>query len=58
MYTEVIQDAVIDLMKEGNVKFASGCSLTVSGPLLNQVYENLDFFKERIVLRPQEISNN
>ena len=58
MYTEVIQDAVIDLMKEGNVKFASGCSLTVSGPLLDQVYADLDFFKERIVLRPQEISNN
>ena len=58
MYTEVIQDAVIDLMKEGNVKFASGCSLTVSGALLDQVYADLDFFKERIVLRPQEISNN
>lgn len=58
MYTEVIQDAVIGLMKEGHVKFASGCSLTVSQAVLEDVYQNLDFFKERIVLRPQEISNN
>lgn len=58
MYTEVIQDAVIGLMKEGHCKFASGCSLTVSQPVLEQVYSDLDFFKERIVLRPQEISNN
>lgn len=58
MYTEVIQDAVIGLMKNGNVKFASGCSLTVSNPVLADVYADLPFFKERLVLRPQEISNN
>ena len=58
MYTEVIQDAVIDLMREGNVKFASGCSLTVSSGVLDKIYEDLDFFRDKIVLRPQEISNN
>ena len=58
VYTEVIQDAVIDLMKAGRVRFASGCSLTVSTPVLEDLYANLDFFKEKLVLRPQEISNN
>jgi len=58
VYTEVIQDAVVDLMKEGHVKFASGCSLTLSTPALEDVYGNLDFFKDKIVLRPQEISNS
>lgn len=58
MYTEVIQDAVIGLMKEGQCKFASGCSLTLSKEVLNDVYSNLDFFKDKVVLRPQEISNN
>ncbi|MDL2322616.1 acetyl-CoA hydrolase/transferase family protein [Bacteroidales bacterium OttesenSCG-928-A17] len=58
VYTEVIQDAVIGLMKEGHVKFASGCSLTVSTPVLEDIYQNLDFFKDKIVLRPQEISNS
>ncbi len=58
VYTEVIQDSVIKLMKENRVKFASGCSLTLSAEALKEVYENLDFYKEKIVLRPQEISNN
>ncbi|MDR2840209.1 MAG: succinate CoA transferase [Paludibacter sp.] len=58
MFTEVIQDAVIDLMYEGNVKFASGCSLTVSNEILTKIYSDLEFFRSRIVLRPQEISNN
>ncbi|MCD7936388.1 MAG: acetyl-CoA hydrolase/transferase family protein [Tannerellaceae bacterium] len=58
VYTEVIQDAVIALMKEGRVKFASGCSLTVSNDVLNDIYSNLDFFKDKLLLRPQEISNN
>ncbi|MHB9055416.1 MAG: acetyl-CoA hydrolase/transferase C-terminal domain-containing protein, partial [Paludibacteraceae bacterium] len=58
MYTEVIQDAVIGLMKQGRVKFASGCSLTVSADVLKEVYEDLDFFRDKIVLRPQEISNS
>jgi len=58
MYTEVIQDSVIALMKEGNVSFASGCSLTVTNPVLDDIYANMDFFKDKLVLRPQEISNN
>ncbi len=58
VYTEVIQDAVIDLMETGRIKFASGCSLTVSNPCIEKIYENLPFFKERIILRPSEFSNN
>lgn len=58
MYTEVIQDSVISLMKEGNLTFASGCSLTVTPNILDDIYSNLDFFKPRLVLRPQELSNN
>lgn len=58
MYTEVIQDAVIELMKQGNLTFVSGCSLTVSPSVLNEIYADLAFFKPKMVLRPQEISNN
>ena len=58
MYTEVIQDSVIDLMKNGNVTFASGCSLTISPSVLEEVYNNFDFFRNKFILRPQEISNN
>ena len=58
MYTEVIQDAVISLMRAGKVKFASGCSLTVPSGTLDGIYKDWDFFGKRLVLRPQEISNN
>jgi acyl-CoA hydrolase len=58
MYTEVIQDAVIALVKHDKVRFASGCSLSVSNPILRDIYQNLDFFRSRLLLRPQEISNS
>jgi succinate CoA transferase len=58
MYTEVIQDSVIQLMKDGNVTFASGCSLTITNELLEDIYNNFDFFKNKLILRPQEITNH
>lgn len=58
MYTEVIQDSVISLMREDRVKFASGCSLTVSPECLTEIYSDLKFFYPKLVLRPQEISNS
>jgi acetyl-CoA hydrolase len=58
MYTEVLQDSVIALMKDEKCRFASTCSLSVSTELLREIYSNLDWYKQRVVLRPQEISNN
>ena len=58
MFTEVIQDAVIDLMFSGDIKFASGSSLTVTPDVLNKIYANLEFFRDKLVLRPTEVSNN
>jgi len=58
IYTEVIQDAVIRLMNEGRVNFASGCSLTVVDEVLKDIYTRLPFFKDKILLRPQEITNS
>ena len=49
MYTEVIQDAVIGLLKEGRITFASGVSLTVSPEKLREVYDDLEFFRSRIL---------
>jgi succinate CoA transferase len=58
MYTEVIQDAVISLMRQERVSFASGCSLTVPSPTLEGIYRDWEFFRTRLLLRPQEITNN
>ena len=58
MFTEVIQDGVLALLKQDKVRFASGCSLTVSDAILRDIYGNLEFFRSRLLLRPQEISNS
>lgn len=58
MYTEVIQDSVIELMKSGRCTMASSCALTVSDNMLIEIYKHIDFFKARIILRSMEISNN
>ena len=57
MYTEVIQNSVIKLIKEGRIKFGSTCSLSVTNDCLQDIYENMDFFINKLVLRPSEISN-
>ncbi len=58
MYSEVFQDALVDLMEEGKLLGASATSLTVTEDNLQRIYDNFDFFGPRIVLRPQELSNN
>ncbi len=58
MYSEVLQSSVIDLLEQGKILGASASSLTVPPEMLQHIYGNMGFFSERIVLRPQEISNN
>ncbi|MBR1901789.1 MAG: acetyl-CoA hydrolase [Bacteroidaceae bacterium] len=58
IYTEVLQDAPVGLMKQGRVLSASACSLTVTNECLKDIYANMDFFKDKLVLRPSEISNS
>lgn len=58
LFTEVLQDTVIDLISSGSVLGASTCSLSLTDEKLKEVYDNFDDFADRIVLRPQEISNS
>lgn len=58
IFTEVLQDAPVKLMEEGRVLSASCCSLTVTNECLRDIYDNMDFFRDKLVLRPSEISNN
>lgn len=58
MYTEVIQDAVMKLMEDGKCKFASTCALTFSDDAMLHFMDNIDFFRDKIVMRPGEISNS
>lgn len=57
-FTEVIQDGMLDLIDAGKLKFASGTSITPSPDGLRRFYANIGKYKEKMVLRPQEISNH
>jgi succinyl-CoA:acetate CoA-transferase len=58
VYSEVLQDAVFDLMDAGKVRFASCCSITLSGPKMRQVFSNFEKYRNKLIMRPQEISNH
>lgn len=58
IYSEVLQDAVFHLLDANKVKIASGTSITLSKECGDRVYGNIDQYKDRLVLRPQEISNH
>ncbi|WP_325434867.1 acetyl-CoA hydrolase/transferase family protein [Pseudomonas nitroreducens] len=58
MYSEVLQDSTFDLMDAGKLRFASGSSITLSARRNAEVFGNLERYKDKLVLRPQEISNH
>jgi succinyl-CoA:acetate CoA-transferase len=58
MYSEVLQDSTFDLFDAGKLVFASGSSITLSNRRNAEVFGNLEKYKDRLVLRPQEISNH
>lgn len=58
VYSEVLQDAVFDLIDAGKVKFASCASITLSEEKMDQVFNNFDDYSDKILMRPQEISNH
>jgi len=57
-YTEVIQDGMIRLLKSGKLTCASATAFSLSPEMLTEVNADMKSYRERIVLRPQEISNH
>lgn len=58
MYTEVMQDAVLELMRKGKCVFASTCSMTLSDDTEKEFFPNMTEFADKILMRPAELSNN
>ncbi|MFJ8527435.1 acetyl-CoA hydrolase/transferase family protein [Bacillus sp. NPDC094106] len=58
VYSEVLQDAVFDLIDAGKVNFASCCSITLSEEKMQQVFSNFEKYRNKLIMRPQEISNH
>jgi len=57
MYSEVLQDSTFDLFDAGKLNFASGSSITLSQPYQDRVFRNFEQYRNKLILRPQEISN-
>ncbi|MBR4876593.1 MAG: propionyl-CoA--succinate CoA transferase, partial [Rhodocyclaceae bacterium] len=57
-YTEVLQDGMLDLLRAGKMKCASATAVSLSRGAYEDFEKNIDFYRERIILRPQEISNH
>lgn len=57
-YSEVIQDSMLRLIRDGKVAHASATALALSASGLTELVENIDLYREHITLRPQEISNH
>lgn len=58
VYTEVLQDTMLDLFDSGKLNYASACSLSLSeDPGFPRFFDNWDKYFSKIVLRPLSISN-
>ena len=57
-YTEVLQDGMLDMLRSGKLASASATALSLSPAAMQDFNDRIDYYKQRIVLRPQEISNH
>ena len=57
-FTEVLQDGMLDLLRAGKMSKASATAISLSSAAYKDFEDNIDFYRERIILRPQEISNH
>ena len=57
-FTEVIQDGMLDLLREGVLDVAS-CTGFALSPAANEAFKrDIAFYRERIIMRTQEMSNH
>ncbi|USG66210.1 acetyl-CoA hydrolase/transferase family protein [Brevibacillus ruminantium] len=58
VFSEVLQDAVFALIDAGKIAFASGCSITLTAETMKHVMENMHLYRDKLLLRSQEITNH
>ncbi|MFT9206616.1 acetyl-CoA hydrolase/transferase family protein [Acetobacter orientalis] len=56
-FSEVIQDGMLSMLESGRMTVASASSFSLSPEAAQRINENASFFREKIILRQQEISN-
>ncbi len=57
-YTEVIQDGMLALLRSGTLSSISATAFSLSQDGATELREHVSDYRDRIVLRPQEISNH
>jgi succinyl-CoA:acetate CoA-transferase len=57
-YTEVLQDSMLDLLKSGKLTDISTTAISLSPEEIEKFEQEIDSYKDHIILRPQEITNN
>lgn len=57
-YSEVMQDGILDLIDAGKADMASATSLSLSKEGMTRLLGELERYRDKIVLRDSEISNN
>ena len=58
MYSEVLQDSALELLDSGQLAMASASSITLSAAMHDKFIRELEHYRQRVILRPQEISNH
>lgn len=57
-YTEVLQDGMLDLLSTGKLRMASATAFSLSPEAAEAINADMARYRDRLVLRPQEISNH
>ncbi|MDG2534584.1 acetyl-CoA hydrolase/transferase family protein [Sphingomonas sp. HITSZ_GF] len=57
-YTEVLQDGMLDLLASGKLRMASCTAFSLSPDAAARLNAEMAQFRDRIILRPQEMSNH
>jgi len=57
-YTEVIQDGMLDLLDSGKLRMASATAFSLSPEAAERLNANMGGYRNKMILRPQEISNH
>src|SRR3954466_14805264 len=57
-YTEVIQDGMLGLLNSGTLSVVSATAFSLSPDAVGEFNDNARDYRDRIILRPQEISNH
>jgi len=58
VWTEVLQDTMLDFFDSGKLDFASATSLSLSEPGFKRLYDDWEKYTSRLVLRPIQYSNH